>query len=233
MAPRGKQASGLRTQQKMLRSAVTEFLAKGYDRATTADISRGAGMTPSSFFRAYPSKEAILLEFVKWIFASQYDLAQSICGSDDPSLVCAVEGGLEIHTAELSEPLRELYVAAYSLPSTSEYIYKVMAQRLYEVFKPYQPEALPKDVYELEIATASMMRGYIALPCDMYFTVEDKISRFLDCSLKIFNVEKSKREELIATTLAMDLHTTAEEIVRATVQKVEEGRPIIGALIDF
>lgn len=221
------------TQQKMLRSAVTEFLAHGYEGATTADIAKGAGMTPSSFFRAYPNKEALLLEFVKWIFASQYELAEKISGSEDPSVVCAVEGGLELHTAELSEQLRELYVAAYSLPSTSRYIYTVMSQRLYEVFRPYQPEAKAKDVYEMEIATASMIRGYLAVPSDMYFTVEDKISRFLDCSLKLFNVDQKRREEIIAATLAMDLHTTAEEIVRSTVQKVQEGRPITGKLIDF
>lgn len=231
MPPRGKQPSGLLTQQKMLRAAVIQFLENGYEGATTATIARNAGMTPSSFFRAYPSKDALLLDLVKWIFVGQYDLAQKISGSDDPMLICAVEAGLELHTAELSEQLRELYVTAYSLPSTSSYIYRVMSERLYKVFSPHQPEAKAKDFYEMEIASASMIRGYMAVPCDMYFTIEAKITRFLDCSLKLYEIEEKERKKIIETTLAMDLRAIAEDIVRSTVKKVEEGIPITGQLI--
>lgn len=231
MPPRGKQPSGLRTQQKMLRSAVNLFLEKGYEGATTAEIAKNAGMTGSSFFRAYASKEALLLELVKWIFVGQYDLAQKICGSDDPTVICAVEGALELHTAELSEQLRELYVMAYSLPSTSQYIYRVMSERLFHVFEPFTPDAKPRDFFEMEIASASMIRGYMSVPCDMYFTIEDKIRRFLDCALKLYNVGPEQREQIIATTLAMDLRSIAEDIVRTTDKKVQEGLPIIGQLV--
>lgn len=50
MLLRGKQASGLLTQQKMLRAAVKLFLEKRYEGTTTAEIARAAGMPPSSFF---------------------------------------------------------------------------------------------------------------------------------------------------------------------------------------
>ncbi len=231
MPPRGKQPSGLLTQQKMLRSAATQFMEKGYEGATTAEIARNAGMTPSSFFRAYPNKEAILLEFVKWIFVGQYDLAQKISGSDDPMVICAVEAGLELHTAELSEQLRELFVTAYSLPTTSNYIYRVMSERLYQVFRHLMPEAKAKDFYEMEIASASMIRGYMAVQCDMYFTIEAKITRFLDCALKLYNTEEKERKRIIDLTLSMDLHSTAENIVSSTLKKVESGEPIAGRLI--
>ena len=76
MPLRGKQASGLLTQQKMLRAAVKLFLEKGYEGTTTAEIARAAGMTPSSFFRAFPSKEALLLELDKRMFSGQFALAE-------------------------------------------------------------------------------------------------------------------------------------------------------------
>ena len=76
MLLRGKQASGLLTQQKMLRAAVKLFLEKGYEGTTTAEIARAAGMTPSSFFRAFPSKEALLLELDKRMFSGQFTLAE-------------------------------------------------------------------------------------------------------------------------------------------------------------
>ena len=76
MLLRGKQASGLLTQQKMLRAAVKLFLEKGYEGTTTAEIARAAGMPPSSFFRAFPSKEALLLELDKRMFSGQFTLAE-------------------------------------------------------------------------------------------------------------------------------------------------------------
>lgn len=231
MPPKGKQPSGLLTQQKMLRSAVMHFLQKGYEGATTAEIARGAGMTPSSFFRAYPSKEALLLELVKWLFVGQYDLAQQISNSDDPMLICAVEGALELHTAEMNEQLRELYVTAYTLPTTSVYIYRSMSQRLYDAFRQFQPEAKAKDFYEMEIASASMIRGYMAIPCDMYFTIEDKITRFLDCALKLYSVDAEERKRIISTTLSINTRKIAEDILRSTVKKVEDGVPITGHLL--
>ena len=76
MLLRGKQASGLLTQQKMLRAAVKLFLEKRYEGTTTAEIARAAGMPPSSFFRAFPSKEALLLKLDKRMFSGQFTLAE-------------------------------------------------------------------------------------------------------------------------------------------------------------
>ena len=193
MLLRGKQASGLLTQQKMLRAAVKLFLEKGYEGTTTAEIARAAGMTPSSFFRAFPSKEALLLELDKRMFSGQFALAEQHSTAQDPVLLYAVETAIQLHIAELTEPLRELYVTAYTLPSTSAYLYRSTAKRLEGIFGDYLPDAEAKDFYEMEIASAGMMRSFVAVPCDMYFTVERKIARFLECALKLYNVPPERR----------------------------------------
>ena len=43
------------------------------------------------------------------------------------------------------------------------------------------------DVYKRQ------MRGFMSVPCDVYFTMDAKISRFLDCSLKLYDVPKEKQ----------------------------------------
>ena len=193
MPPRGKQASGLLTQQKMLRAAVKLFLEKGYEGTTTAEIARAAGMTPSSFFRAFPSKEALLLELDKRMFSGQFALAEQHSAAQDPVLLYAVETAIQLHIAELTEPLRELYVTAYTLPSISAYLYRSTAKRLEGIFGDDLPDAEAKDFYEMEIASTGMMRSFVAVPCDMYFTVERKIARFLECALKLCNVPPERR----------------------------------------
>ena len=143
--PRGKLLNGLVTQQKVLRAAVALFLEKGYTRTTTGEIAKAAGIGQSSFFHVFPSKEALLLELVKRMFSGQFALAGQHSGEQDPVLLYAVETALQLHIAELTEPLRELYVMAYSLPSIAAYLYKSTTKRLQTIFGPYLPEAQPKD----------------------------------------------------------------------------------------
>ena len=151
--PRGKLLNGLVTQQKVLRAAVALFLEKGYTRTTTGEIAKAAGIGQSSFFHVFPSKEALLLELVQRMFSGQFALAGQHSGEQDPVLLYAVETALQLHIAELTEPLRELYVMAYSLPSIAAYLYKSTTKRLQVIFGPYLPEAQPKDFYEMEIAS--------------------------------------------------------------------------------
>lgn len=157
------------------------FLEQGYDKTTTTQIAKAAGMSQASFFAAFESKEAILLELTKIMFSSQFVAAAAMMPTDDPLLLYALETGLQLHITELSEPLRELYVATYSLPSTSEYVYQNTTEKLIKIFAPYLPEAQEKDFYELEIASASVTRGFMARPCDLYFTMERKMRRYLSC----------------------------------------------------
>ena len=207
----------------MLRAAVKMFLEKGYEGTTTAEIARAAGMTPSSFFRAFPSKEALLLELDKRMFSGQFALAEQHSAAQDPVLLYAVETAIQLHIAELTESLRELYVTAYTLPSTSAYLYRSTAKRLEGIFGDYLPDAEAKDFYEMEIASAGMMRSFMAVPCDVYFTVERKIARFLECALKLYNVPVERRREVAAAVLQLDLHAMAAGIIRTTVQQAEKG----------
>lgn len=221
--PKGKLLNGLITQQKVLRAAVALFLEKGYTKTTTGEIAKAAGIGQSSFFHVFPSKEALLLELVQRMFAGQFDLAGQHSGAEDPVFLYAVETALQLHIAELTEPLRELYVMGYTLPSTSAFIYRSTAARLQKIFGEYLPNAEPKDFYEMEIASGSIMRGFMSVPCDVYFTMEAKISRFLDCSLKLYDVPKEKRAAITAAVLRMDLHTMASGIIQKTVQQAEKG----------
>ena len=221
--PRGKLLNGLVTQQKVLRGAVTLFLEKGYTKTTTGEIAKAAGIGQSSFFHVFPSKEALLLELVQRMFSGQFALAGQHSGEQDPVLLYAVETALQLHIAELTEPLRELYVMAYSLPSIAAYLYKSTTKRLQVIFGPYLPEAQPKDFYEMEIASGSIMRGFMSVPCDVYFTMDAKVSRFLDCSLKLYDVPKEKRAAITAAVLQLDLHAMAASIIQKTVQQAEKG----------
>ena len=181
-------------------------------------------MAQSSFFAAFENKEALLLTLVKTMFSSQFENTGVILGENaDPLLIYGVETSLQMYIAEMSEPLRELYVVGYTLPTTSEYIYLSTAKKLQFIFAEYMGTAELKDYYEMDIASAGITRGFMAKKCDMYFTMEDKLRRFLKCCFTLYKVPEEKQEEVIEQVLKLDLKSMAEKIIADTVKKAEEG----------
>lgn len=221
---KGSRPKKKQTQAKMIHAAVTLFLEKGYRDTRTAEISEKAGFSSAMFFSSFPDKEAVLYALIGYMFDGQFAAVEQMLGEGcEPVLLYSVETALQLHITELSEALRDLYVTAYSLPTTSEYIYKKTSEKLTDIFGSYLPGYAEKDFYELEIASAGIIRGYMARPCDMYFTIAQKISRFLDAALKLYEVPGETREQMIEQVLSMDLHSMAETLIRQTEQRAENG----------
>ena len=220
---KGLQPKGIARRNKMLLAAIQLFLEQGYEKTTTAQIARAAGMSPTSLFAAFENKEALLLTLTQIMFENQFAKARAFAKDMEPLMVYCLETSLQIYITELSEPLREIYVMAYTLPSTTEYILKSTAVQIKAIFSPFMPDAEDKDFYEMDIASGSIMRGFMARKCDMYFTVQKKISRFLECCLKLYDVPKEKRASLIEAVLAFDLHSVAKRLIDEIIAKAETG----------
>lgn len=222
--PKGLHKKGIVRRSKMLYAAINQFLEKGYEKTTAAAIAKEAGMATSSFFAAFDSKEMLLLTLVKIMFKNQFDSAEKLIGvSGNTALLYSAETALQLYITELSEPLRELYVMAYTLPSTSEYIRANTAKRLHPLFTRYMPEAQSKDFFELDIATGGIMRSFMACKSDVYFTLERKIIRFLECSLTLYCVPAEEQKRIIDEVLNMDLKAMAEAIINGMLGATYEG----------
>lgn len=222
--PKGLQQKGILRREKMLHAAVQLFFQNGYEKTTTAAIARAADMAPSSFVAAFENKEALLLTLVKDMFDDQFASAdQMLDGVKDPVLLYGIETAVQMYIAEYSEALREIYIEAYSLPTTSEYIYAATAERLGQIFGVYLPDAQSKDFYEMEIASGGIMRAYMARPCDLYFTMERKLRRFLRCTLTIYSVPEEKQVQVIETVLGMDLGAVAQKVLDNLMRRTEQG----------
>lgn len=63
----------------------------------------------------------------------------------------------------------------------------------------------------------------MAKKCDMYFTMDMKLRRYLSCCFKLFDVPKEDYEPVIERVLQMDLHSMAEKIIADTIKKAEAG----------
>lgn len=202
------------------------FLEKGYHQTKVSEICREAGISNGSFYHAFPSKDDILYEYVTFMFENQFDLARSIVGAKaDPLYIYATDTAVQLALTEMDKNLRDMYNEAYNSPKISAFVYERTTKELYGLFKGYLPDYSEGDFYELEIGSGGIMRNYMTVPTNMYFTLEKKIRRFLDLSLTIYHVPEAERQAVIEYVLQMDLEKMAQKVVNKLFKRLSGEYP--------
>ena len=154
----------------MLAACARLFLEKGYTNTRMVDILKDADVSASSFQNIFRTKDAVLHELIGFMFSGQFSAARDMAGPSLPPVYAyAVETAIQLTLTELNENLREIYIEAYSLPETSEYIYLHTTAELKQIFGENFPDDTESDFYEMEIGTAGLMRSYMARKCDIHF----------------------------------------------------------------
>ena len=205
-------SASLPTKKRILTVCVKLFLEKGYKQTTLAEINEKAGVSFSQFQNIFRAKDGVLTELVEFMFENQFAMARSAAGAKLPPIyVYAVETAIQMTLTELNENLREIYIEAYTQKEASEFIFRETAKELYQIFGPYQPELTARDFYDMEIGSASIMRGYM----DEELTLEKKLRLFLTMSLRAYNVPKEETEQVIRFVEGLDIRTISEQVMQA------------------
>ncbi|MCD8105677.1 MAG: hypothetical protein LUF35_11945 [Lachnospiraceae bacterium] len=170
-----------------------------------------------------PRKD-ILCGLVQLVIERQFEVTgQLLHGvTDDQVLLYASETVLQLHIAELNENLREVYCNAYLFSRTSTLIRQAVTDKMESLFKERRPGLGIKDFYKLEIATSSIMRGFMAVPCSMWFSMEEKVAAFLETSLAVYRVPEDKIQRAISFVGGFDFTKIAQETLDGIVRYLEE-----------
>ena len=208
-------SASLPAKKRILTVCVRLFLEKGYKRSTLAEIIKKADVSYSTFQNIFRAKDGVLTELVEFMFSNQFAMARDEAGAKLPPVyVYAVETAIQITLTELNENLREIYIEAYTEKEASEYILRETAKELHGIFGSYLPDATERDFYDMEIGSASIMRGYMAHPCDEELTLEKKLRLFLTMSLRAYNVPKEEVEQVIRFVEGLDIRGIAEQVMQ-------------------
>lgn len=201
--------------RRILTACVRFFLEKGYTHTTVAEIIKEADVSISTFQNIFRTKDGVLVELVQFMFGNQFDMAGQITGKKLPPIyLYAVETSVQLALTELNENLREIYLEAYNHTETSEYIYQQTSTKLYHIFGSYLPGYTESDFYELDIGSAGIMRGYMSRPCDKYFPLEKKISRFLSMSLSAYAVPQEEQQQVLDFIAGLDIRAIALQVMQ-------------------
>ena len=208
-------SASLPAKKRILTVCVRLFLEKGYKRSTLAEIIKKADVSYSTFQNIFRAKDGVLTELVEFMFSNQFAMARDEAGAKLPPVyVYAVETAIQMTLTELNENLREIYIEAYTEKEASEYILRETAKELHGIFGSYLPDATERDFYNMEIGSASIMRGYMAHPCDEELTLEKKLRLFLTMSLRAYNVPKEEVEQVIRFVERLDIRAIAEQVMQ-------------------
>ena len=205
---------GLETKRKILTVCVRLFLEQGYKETSITQITENAGVTRGSFQNLFRTKDAVLLELVETMFSGQFSAAKSITGQQLPPVYAyAVETAIQLTLTELNERLREIYLEAYTLPDTAEYIHLHTTAELKQIFGGSFPGYSDSDFYEMEIGTAGLMRGYMARKCDIHFPLDRKLHRFLTAAMRVYRVPEEEQRQVLAFIQSLDIRAIAAEVM--------------------
>ena len=207
------------TKRKILTVCVRLFLEQGYKNTSVSQIVDEAGVARGSYLNLFPTKDKILLDLTETMFGGQFGMARSITDTKLPPVYAyALETAIQLTLTELNENLREIYIEAYSLPETSEYIYLHTTAELKQIFSANFPDYSDSDFYEMEIGTAGLMRNYMARKCDIHFPLERKLTRFLTAAMRVYRVPEDELEQTVRFVERLDIRSIAERVMHSLFQ---------------
>ena len=213
-----------KTRMMLLREAAEMFLQNGYSATTIKALSLKTGLPSGSITNLFANKEELVCQLIGIVVDYEYKITESILTevTDDPLLRYAFAATLQLNMAETSEHMREMYWVTYSLDRCSALIHDMLTVKLEETFRDYLPTLERKDFYEREIATAGIIRGFMAERCDLYFTMERKVRAFLETNLLIYRVPDEKIAEAIDFVLSYDMKSIGEGAVSGMLSYMAE-----------
>ncbi len=220
-AERGKTSKHTEALRKrILHATARSILERGYDATTLRAIAQKARTNYGSIQNLYPTKEDMLCDLVNLLFSKQFRVAGGLLDgiTSEPLMLYVAETVLQLHIVEMSESLRNTYCAAYSLPKSSEIIQKATTAKVEVIFREYLPGLQTRDFYKREIASGGVMRGFMTIPCNMWFTMDQKVEAFLEATCLIYRVPEEKIREAIAFSKQFDF----ELLARKTIQGIME-----------
>ena len=211
------------SRQRILSACVQLFIEQGYHNTTPKQILSAADVASGTFYYIFKAKSGVLVDLTDFIFDRQFENARRILGEEaDPILLYTVETAIQLTLVELNENLREIYVEAYSQPEVLTLLHERIAAELKRIFSAYLPDCSESDFYELEIGTSGIMRGFMARQCDMYFTLDKKLSRFLRMTFDVFSVPEKVQQKALEYLAGLDIRKIAGDVTQRMFAALEE-----------
>ena len=158
-----------KTRQAIQEPAIRLFRSQGYDRTTVEQIADAADVSPSTFFRYFPTKEDVVL------YDALDPLLMEAFRRQPPELTALGAMREAMHeiwgalTAEEMDEQIERGRLAYTVPALRErYVMEMVRTVALMVDLVAERLGRSRDDFEIQVATGAVMGGVLAAMLPMY-----------------------------------------------------------------
>ena len=209
------------TEIKIIKSATKLFLEQGFSQTTHRQIAKESGIGLGTITYHYKVKEDLLRLLVEEIMDFHLDVIDdSFERAGDCLYSYGIEIAVQIALCETDLKAYDLYYAAYRHLATFDYIKEWAAKKNYHLFKDKLPSWSEEDFRTMENITSGIELAAFTTPCGRYFSLNDKITLFLDSMLKIYNIDENERKDTIEKVTSLDCEAIAKEMFEKFVKRL-------------
>ena len=209
------------TEIRIIKSATKLFLEQGFSKTTHRQIAEESGIGLGTITYHYKVKEDLLRVLMEELMDFHLDVIEdSQDRSGDILFSYAIEIAVQIALCETDDKAYDLYYAAYSHPATFDYIKDWASKKNFHLLKDTLPEWSEEDFRIVENITSGIELAAFTAPKNRYFSLNDKISLFLDSMMKIYNIPESARKATIDRVISLDCESIAKEMFAKFVNRL-------------
>lgn len=197
----------------IIKTATEMFFERGFSQTTVAGIAKEAGISTGNLTFHFPTKEHILDELVKKLCKFQWRAMEEATDEGKSSLLAYC---LELTTmaaiSEESEPMRDFFLSAYSLPMTLDSIRSNDIEKLKQIFGEYCGGWSDKQYAEAECIVSGI--EYATLITTAHSPeLPIRVEGALNSIMLLFGIPEKLRRQKVEKALALDYNTIGKKLL--------------------
>jgi len=212
-------------QINIIRATTKLFLQNGYTRTSLKMIEKDSGVKVGNITYYFHSKEDLLKVLVEELMDYHAIMIDTVHEEKKDNLFAyAIEVTAQIALCESNRSAWDLYSSAYNLPQTYEVIKAWAAEKNYNLFHDRLPDWTEHDFKELEEVASGIELAALKSVCDRSFTLDKKISLFLNSLMMLYQVPEAERKAVIEKVISLDYEQIAKEMFDKFVARLDGGK---------
>ena len=209
-------------QINIIRSTIKLFLQNGYSKTSIKMVEKDSGVKAGNITYYFHSKEELLIVLVEELMDYHATMIEETHEKEKDTLFAyALEVAVQIALCENNRNAWDLYYSSYILPQTYEVIKTWGAEKNYNLLKDRLPDWTEHDFKEMEEVTSGIELAALKSVCNRSYTLDKKISLFLNSLLILYEVPERERKKQIEKVLELDYERIAKDMFDKFVRRLD------------
>ncbi len=189
-------------------------MEKGYSETDKLSIAKELGFSPGNVNFHYPTKEHLLVEFVKELCDFQWRLIDLLENEDkSPLLALCIEFATMAAAAEENDAIRDIYISAYTHSMSLSVIRENDIRKTQQIFSEFNPDWTDEQFIVMENLYSGIEYAMFSSAGQDNASLDLRVACGLDAALRLYNVPESLRNQKIEKIIAMDYRSLGRKIL--------------------